>query len=148
MVALGHETQSYQLLKDMTQMSDLSARFVLHQHNKRQGMNAGKSLRMIDETFVNYELPTHPGIQYANDMGLAMFTKFFIRIQKVILATMGKAPARFFGLMWLNEFFDLVSIVQESFVTPGTVLNKAANPFAVMAQSVLHNPVVAGTGAI
>ena len=147
-VALGHETQPYQLLKDMTQMSDLSARFVLHQHNKRNKMPVKKSLRMIDETFVNYELPTHPGIQYGNDMGLVMFTKFFIRIQKVILATMGKAPARFFGLMWLNEFFDLVSIVQESFVTPGTVLNKAANPFAVMAQSVLHNPVIAGTGAI
>jgi hypothetical protein len=36
------------------------------------------------ETFVNYELPTSRELQYLNDMGGWIFTKYAIRIQKTL----------------------------------------------------------------
>ena len=141
-LAIAHESHVYKFLKDLTQMSDLTSRYILHKHNLKKGMKEAESIKIIDEVFVNYDLPTHPGIQYMNDMGLLMFTKFFIRIQKVMVMTMSKAPAKFFGLAWLNEFLDLVSIVQESSLSPESVIGKFANPFGVMLQTAVHNPVV------
>jgi hypothetical protein len=38
----------------------------------------------IRDAFVNYSQPTSRVFQYLNDMGFIMFTKYMVRIQKVI----------------------------------------------------------------
>lgn len=85
-VFLTQDTQAYKALRDITQMSDFVGRYALHQHNtKIEKMNFDDSVEDIFDAFIHYDLPTHKGIQYLNDVGIWMFTKFFFRIQKVIL---------------------------------------------------------------
>ena len=91
-VFLAHETTAYKALRNAAQLSDFVARYTLHQYNLSKGMSSEASINMITDIFINYDLPTHKALQYLNDIGFVMFTKFFIRTQKVILHIMKEHP--------------------------------------------------------
>ena len=94
-VFLTRDTQMYKALRDVTQMSDFVGRYALHQHNtKVMKMKREDSIEDIFAAFIHYDLPTHKGIQYLNDVGIWMFTKFFFRIQKEIFRSIFGAPNR------------------------------------------------------
>jgi hypothetical protein len=65
----------------------------------------------ITETFIDYDLPTSPELQYANDISLILFTKFYLRIQKIIFQTYKNAPAKFLGLLFLEELQIIIYLV-------------------------------------
>ncbi len=145
-VAMTHDTQLYKFLRDSTQYSDFIARFALHQHNLKKGMSEADSLVDIVDSFINYDLPTHPLLQYGNDMGLIMFTKFFIRIQKVILKKVGKAPARFLGLQMLEMFTYNQADITDAIGTPDAIYNKFHfNPVTLITPIVSELPAVQAT---
>jgi hypothetical protein len=99
LVAISHDTRLYKALRNTTQMSDFVARYTLHQHNLSNGMSGPESIAQIMRTFIDYDPPTHPTIEYANSMGLVMFTKYFIRIQRVLIELGIKKPGNILMLM-------------------------------------------------
>lgn len=105
--AISPDTAAYKSLRRATQLSDFAARYTLHEHNLKQGMSVKESLNRITDAFINYDLPTHKAIQYMNDIGLVMFTKFFLRIQKVIYQLMTERPARFISLMLAQDMLGV-----------------------------------------
>lgn len=114
-VTLSQDNKVYQLLRRSTQLSDFAARFALHEHNLKKGMDSQDSINMIVDVFIDYDLPTHKGIEYLNSIGGVFFTKFFLRVQKIILHTLKNSPARFFGLHYLQELFGNISDIFDSF---------------------------------
>ena len=80
-----HGSDLYNFMREATQLSDLAARYTLHTHNLSQGMSHEKSVNLAMRAFIEYDTPTHKAIQYANDTGLFMFSKFFMRIQRVLV---------------------------------------------------------------
>lgn len=128
---MSKETAAYQFFRDATQMSDFVARYTLHKHNMDNGINFEESIDNIMDTFVNYEDPTHKSIQWLNDMGILMFTKFFLRIQKVALRQMKEKPLNVLGL-WATESYlgtDLSSI-DDSLMSGQNILNRFYGPAA------------------
>lgn len=99
---MTHDTRMYRGLRNATQKSDFVARYALHRHNLENGMNQQESINRIMDSFIDYETPTHPTIQYLNDMGLLMFTKFFFRIQKVLLRQVNEKTANVFLMFMLQ----------------------------------------------
>ena len=127
-VFLTHETKAYKFLRDAAQLSDFVARYTLHEHNtKVKGMSKSESTNMIIETFINYDLPTHKAIQYLNDIGFIMFTKFFIRTQKVIFHIMKEHPANVLATVALQGAFGDVSDILDSNAIGTSLLDKT-NP--------------------
>lgn len=112
---LTRSNKLYQGLRKMTQMSDFAARFALHEHNLAKGMTSEASVNMIVDTFIDYDLPTHTSIEYLNSVGGVFFTKFFLRIQKVIFNVLKNNPARIIGLDLLQEIFGNLSDITDSF---------------------------------
>lgn len=131
-VFLGHETRAYKFLRESAQLSDFVARYTLHQHNLKKGMSEADSLDMIVEIFINYDLPTHKAIQYANDMGLLMFTKFFIRIQKVIMRIMKDHPGNVMATVLLQQQFGDFSEILDSSVVGTDLFGKINNPLSLV----------------
>jgi hypothetical protein len=126
-----HDTQLYKAMRNATQISDFVARFTLHQHNiNKQKMSEEDSINNIVETFVNYDLPTHKSIQYLNDMGLVMFSKFFIRIQKVILRQLTQRTGNVISLFLIQQILgiNISDIFDGAVVMPNTIENKFADP--------------------
>jgi len=87
-------TETYASLLKATQYSDLVARYVMYMDKVgRQGKSHDKAINDIMEAFINYDIPQSRELQYLNDMGLLMFTKFWFRIQRMIFRYWAKQPA-------------------------------------------------------
>jgi hypothetical protein len=116
-VYMAHDTPMYQTLNQITQLSDFVARYTLYQHlisRKDNPLSRADAIAEASDAFVNYDIPTHRSMQYADDMGVIMFTKYFLRIQRVLLKLARENPARVFGTVALNNFMDLGPIVLDS----------------------------------
>jgi len=118
-----HDTAPYKLLYRGTQYSDFIARFALYQHHLKNGMNKDQALADIIETFINYDIPTSKFMQYMNDSGALLFTKFLFRIQKVILKSMKGQPANNLALYSLQSVLgDASDITDSNLLTHGLLL--------------------------
>lgn len=53
-----------------------------------------KTIKFVRTAFVNYTSPDSPLLQYLNDMGFVLFTKYAIRIQAAIHQLFAKYPVR------------------------------------------------------
>ena len=93
-------TPLYQFLHSATQFGDFSAKYALYKHyteNAETRMSHDRAITMANNNFINYDVPTSKGMQYANDMGLLMFTKYNLRIQRALFNLMAKRPASAIG---------------------------------------------------
>lgn len=106
---MTHDTKVYQVMRDVAQISDFAARYSLHSHNMKQGMAFEASIRDVKQTFVEYDIPQHKALQYANDMGLMGFTKWLFRMQQVLIRRFGEAPARGMLVILLQNMFGGIS---------------------------------------
>lgn len=115
---MGHSTKMYKTLSRITQMSDFTARYVLYQHLtslKEDPMTPAEAIQEASEAFVNYDIPLHRKIQYLDKMGFLMFTKYFLRIQRVIRGRLREAPGKVALLMAAQNYFSwLPSIIDSS----------------------------------
>lgn len=128
---MTHDTQLYKAMRNATQISDFVGRFILHEHNKNKlKLSKEASIDNIVETFVNYDLPTHRSIQYLNDMGFIMFSKFFMRIQKVILRQLSTRTANVVGLLTIQQLLgiNIADIFDGSLFVNGIITGKFASP--------------------
>jgi hypothetical protein len=119
-VYMTHDTATYKFLSQSTQLSDLVARYALYEHattRQKDPMSQSDALRLAEDSFVNYDLPSHRTLQYLNDMGIVMFTKYYLRIQKVIMRLMKERPARGLIMMTLEHYISgLQSVMDSSWV--------------------------------
>jgi len=129
---MTNDTGVYKVLLSLTQKSDFIARFVLHQHllRKIDRVNASNkphtpaqeiaakkaALGDVIETFINYDVPTSPAMQYLNDMGILMFTKFLFRIQKIILRMFKNNPGSSVALLALEGAIGNQASIDDSFL--------------------------------
>lgn len=116
---MTHDTAAYKFLNQATILSDFTARYVLHQHlttRPRNPLSSEEALRRARTAFVNYDVPTHRSLQYLNDTGLLWFTKYYLRIQAVIIELVRENPMRALNVMLLFDWmFDVPDILDSSF---------------------------------
>jgi hypothetical protein len=129
-IYMGRGTQIYQGLRRMTQLSDFMARYTQYQYlvsREDNRLSKEDALQQASDDFVNYDIPMHRTMQYLDDMGIFMFTKYFLRIQKVIARLVRDRPGRVLGAIALGQFMNLGPIVLD-----GSWVSKAGNnPFGV-----------------
>ena len=59
-------------------------------------------------------MPSHRHMQYLNDMGLLMFTKYYLRIQKVIMQMFREHPARAIMMVTLDSYLQGMQTIVDS----------------------------------
>jgi hypothetical protein len=123
---MTHDTDLYQFLHRATVFSDFTSRYVLYKYLTERTSNrldSGEIARQVREAFVNYDVPTHRALQYLNDMGIIPFTKYYLRIQKVIFQLLREAPGRALALLGLQDVFGEISDITDSSILSGTPLS-------------------------
>jgi len=114
---MAHDTPLYRILSKGTQMSDFVARYSLYQHlttRKKDPMAHSDAIQRITDSFINYDIPTHKLVQYLNDTGLVFFTKYYLRIQKVLLKMFQEKPARALALAAADNYFNSLPTVLDA----------------------------------
>ena len=117
---MTHDTPIYKVLNQATILSDFTSRFALHEHQTKRKINRigrEESLKRARAYFVNYDTPSHQALQYLNDTGLLWFTKYYIRIQAVIINIVRENPLGALNILGLNEFIgEFADIMDSSFL--------------------------------
>lgn len=114
---MAHDTPLYQWLSQGTQVSDFLARYTAYQHMTHREvapMDHKSAVQFVSDAFVNYDIPTHRSMQYLNDMGIIWFTKYYLRIQKVIMHLWRDNPARALMLLGIDQYFAGAQTLMDS----------------------------------
>jgi hypothetical protein len=143
---LTSETPAYQLMETATQYSDFVARYAAYHTFLAKGMSKEEAIIKVRDAYINYVKPNSPMLEYYNQMGLMMFTKYFTRVQRAIREMVKGHPARAFILLASQEYL-LGNVVDP---TDASVLTKDLgnlfyNPFEVLSTPMApHGLSVAG----
>ena len=101
---MSDETAVFKALMKTTQFSDFAARYAKYEYmTKFQKMEESDAMEVVMEDFINYETPTNKYIQFANDSGAQMFTKYGFRILRVIAALMQGRPLNAMAFLLIND---------------------------------------------
>jgi CBS domain-containing protein len=112
-----HDSMAYKFLSQSTQLSDFVARYTLYEHlisRPTDTLSSVDAMRRAEDAFINYDIPSHRSIQYMNDMGLLMFTKYYLRIQKVIAQLFKEKPTRVLATVMYGHYVQGASVVTDS----------------------------------
>lgn len=123
---MAEGSKPYQIMSYATQISDFLARFVLYEHltTKRDAMTHEEATQRASDAFINYDVPTHRKLQYANDSGLVMFTKYYLRIQKMLVRIYREHPGRVMAMIAAEKFL----IGAQPTVLDSSMMNRLGNP--------------------
>ena len=102
-ITAGRKTEYTQAMLDVTRYSDLGARYALYKFMKQDNpeLDEATVIRTLGNEFVNYDLPTHPVLNYLDNVGVLWFPRYYIRMQRNILNMIQKNPA-----MYLTELLS------------------------------------------
>ena len=99
------DTSMYKLLLKTTQYSDFVARQAVFKYKTEvEGIGKDETENLVRDLFVNYDLPDHQIIQYMNETGISMFTKYPMRMLRVIFKMMKGRPVEGIMLILLEDF--------------------------------------------
>lgn len=84
-VMVNEGTTLHSAYASLVKYSDLVARYALWKHMKlTDNLTPQDMFDLLDRAFINYTPAQHPILKYANDIGFARFTKYWIRAQSHI----------------------------------------------------------------
>ena len=116
------KTKLFQVVHAITAKSDFVARYAQFQassarRQKQREKKLGRKLTdseyksmqkdvliEVRDAFINYAKPDSPLLQYLNDMGLVLFTKYAVRIQRIGMELVSGRPIRAAAAMLGLEF--------------------------------------------
>lgn len=130
-IYMAHDTKLYQGVHRITQLSDFVARYTMYQHltnQKTKPLTKEEAIQEASDAFINYDIPMHRKMQYLDDMGIMMFTKYLLRIQKVLVKNLRDNPGRVIGSILLANYLGLGETVHQEASMWGRIGN---NPFGV-----------------
>lgn len=143
------DTKLYKMLNQPIQLSDFSARYALYTYMMEEGATNEAAINEAQDAFVFYDAPTHKGLQYANDTGLLMFSKYYIRIQKQIIKLFADRPATMLAFTLSQGAINIPNIVDSSFIT-NSITDRLTNPLSAgmdaISEPVLVNLAAHGLG--
>lgn len=91
---ITHRTPIFKALNMATQYSDFVARYAQYSLMIKKGIDKDKAIKTVRDAYINYNKPNSRFVEWANQMGLVMFTKYFTRIQRVIRDSAETHPLR------------------------------------------------------
>ena len=84
-VMVNEGTTLHSAYASLVKYSDLVARYALYKHmNLTDNLTDQDMFDLLDRAFINYTPAQHPILKYANDIGFARFTKYWLRVQSHI----------------------------------------------------------------
>lgn len=137
-------SQVYQGLNTLTQLSDFSARVALMEHWKetKDARPFNDQVLWAMNEFVWYDLPSDTRLEWANEVGLVMFSKYFLRVQKVLAELILRHPVR---TLTMGLFDSLILDIPNAMES---LMGVSEMPWDVLGSSVFNADEILTGGAI
>lgn len=140
---IGKNSDFYKLMETATQYSDFVARYAAYHTFIAKGESKELATAKVRNAFINYVKPNSKLVEYMNQMGLVMFTKYFVRVQRALKEVAKGHPVRGIFVLLAQEYLlgDISDITDSSllvkdftgiFHNPIETLITAATPQGLM----------------
>lgn len=157
-------TKIFQMIQMATAKSDFVARYaqykvMIKKQIKKEQVRLGRNLtkeeieklntsilRDIRDSYINYNNPDHPIWQYVNDMGFELFTKYALRIQRIIMNLLSGRPIRSGAFLGGQEIlhgatgFEPSDVFEKTILTQGTGILYSPSTMKML-ETVLEPPI-------
>jgi hypothetical protein len=104
---VAYMTETTQLFKELhhfTTTMDFVARYGMYQHlTIKKKLSENEALSQVFDAFVLYDKPLGPRLDYVNKMGLGLFVKFWLFIQRYLYKQAKREPANVAMLLAMQE---------------------------------------------
>ena len=146
-VFVNQDSLPHDLLLKGTQLSDFLSRYAMYEHlttRKINPLSEREATTAIRKAFVHYDIPTHPYLEYSNNKGLIFYTKYYLRIQSVLIHLMQNNPVRGLGILMVNAHLKSLPVITDS----SMLTRFGNNPFedgALQLFDSYDDPVIAST---
>jgi hypothetical protein len=119
----------------LTQYGDIISRYAIYQ-NMDKSMSEKEKMAYLDQLFVNYSYNEDKALDYANKIGLLMFTKYFIRTPKAIFKAGRKFGGHMFGIQAAQHItgIDIPDYVDTYYNPFDSLMNRFGNPLDIAAE--------------
>jgi hypothetical protein len=123
-------TAPYQAMQEIFQMSDFLARFALNEHLKTTNMSENKRKRIVNESFVLYDVPgTSRLATFINKTGFTFFYSYWFKMQRAILRTVIDRTNSSLVLLGLQNATNIdVPDIFDSSILTGNFAPPLSNP--------------------
>jgi hypothetical protein len=113
---MTRESGAYKALAHITQLSDFVARYTMYQYQttKVNPMSHKDAVVRANNAFVQYAVPMPRMMQYSDDIGLTLFTKYFLYIQRELFRLSKEQPGRMMTMVLLNKLIHLGPMITDS----------------------------------
>jgi hypothetical protein len=91
-VFMTEDTEGYKMANNAVKMTDYVGRYVLYKHYTSKGMEHKEAISRVSDEFINFAVPTHRMLEYANNIGLVWYSKYGIRVLKHIKNVVQEHP--------------------------------------------------------
>jgi hypothetical protein len=122
-------SESYQAAMIATQYTDFIARFVKYKWDtEEKQIDNLTAIRDATKKFVFYNEPQNRALQWGNDMGFTMFTKFYFRIQPIVTEMYGERAASMIGLYMLQRMLGDIEDVNDFYLDSTSFTGRLRSP--------------------
>jgi hypothetical protein len=134
---LNEKTSVFKMMSTATQYSDFVARYAQYHLMLRKGISKDKALKTVRDAFINYNKPNSRLVEWFNQMGFIMFTKYFTRIQKAIAELAKGHPAKLLIAILGQEYIvgDVEDVTDQSMITKN-LGGMVYNPFETLVRAI------------
>ena len=139
---LTDKSAPHKFMYTATQYSDLTARYAQYHLMKRKGHSEQAIMKTLRNAFINYNKPNSPLMEWANQVGLVMFTKYYIRIQRFIVSFGKENPFKTILALGIDGYLGDPATANDSFLltaglpgvnNPLDIVERAITPGAFIA---------------
>jgi hypothetical protein len=114
---ITENTGLFKLLEKGIQASDFAARYAQYHLMVQDGVAKEKAATTVRDNYINYNKANSQFVEWANQMGFMMFTKYFTRIQRVLHQYGKTHPTKLFLSIVAQEvLFDLDTMDDQSLI--------------------------------
>jgi hypothetical protein len=162
---LTQDTGAYKIMNNAVKMTDFVGRYILYQYymseiEAKPELKAAiigkletelghvpnsaeiddqahkESVARVMEEFINFDLPTHKTIEYMNSIGLVWFSKYTIRVQKMIAYSIMDKPFDAAAAYLLSLTSGMDNILNSTIGVTKDMFSVFGNPISVFTGSI------------
>ena len=112
---ITENTKVFKLIEKGIQASDFAARYAQYHLMVQDGVAKEKAALTVRDNYINYNKANSQFVEWANQMGFMMFTKYFTRIQRVLHQYGKTHPSKLLLSIIAQEvLFDLDTVDDQS----------------------------------
>jgi len=127
---ITENTKLFKLVEKSIQASDFAARYAQYHLLVEKGTSKEKATKIVRDNFINYNKPNSRFLEWANQNGFVMFTKYFTRIQRVITRYGKTDPLKvLLSILAQDYVFGEIDTIDDQSILVKDMGNLFYNPF-------------------